>query len=409
MLKATYAVALLTFGALSTACEDNNNDWTKDAPRITFENVCQVKDFVQSGTFEATAVGATTSFSFYAAPGQTLMLASMYDYSNDLFFAPENPGIPLFDAEGIPLTGVLVGAVKLWDNGTRLNEAPGADITHPGMAQSGVVTQIVGEDAEGNIYLPASDIMELSLSFDAVESKFTCTITNISDGTINQTPFSAGVYAVSNILEGRLVNPTPLFSAGESSSAALTALAEEGNVTALESELAANTGIITTLDGAIVVIYTGESNPLYKLGELASNGLREFAEEGDAKLLESELRKMANVKRVYFSESVVQPGKSIQTPYWAVEGDNIAFATKFGYANDWFYASSGVISALYSGSATSQILLLDAGTAANQYPGAGWTQELFDGDDILERQPITPVGSEFPVPSVESVINVKLN
>lgn len=409
MLRAAYAVAAIALGATFTACEDNNNDWTKDAPRIKFSNVVQVKDFVQSGTFEGVAVGASTSFSFYAAPGQCLMLASMYSYSNDLFFAPENPGIPLFDEAGIPITGVLVGAIKLWDNGTRLNEAPGPDVVHPGMEQSGVVTQIVGEDAEGNLYLPASDIMELSLAFDAVRSMFTCTITNLSDGTINQTPFSAGVYAVSNILEGRLVDPTPLFSVGEESSTELTALAEEGDVTALESELSANTGVITTLDGALVVIYTGESNPIYKLGELASEGLREFAEDGDTKRLESELRKLSNVKRVYTSESVVQPGKSIESPYWATTGDNIAFISKFGYANDWFYASNGTIEALFSGNVTSQVLLLDAGAAANQYPGAGWTQELFDGDDIIERQPVTPVGSEFPIPPVEQVISVVMN
>ncbi len=74
-------------------------------PTIKFENVIPTKNYVQSGTFAAVAPGKTTSFTFYAAKGQRLMFATMYSNSNDLFFAPENPGIQLFNDSGVPYTG----------------------------------------------------------------------------------------------------------------------------------------------------------------------------------------------------------------------------------------------------------------------------------------------------------------
>ena len=36
--------------------------------------------------------------------------------------------------------------------------------------------------------------MKLTLAYDAVKSEFTLTIANISSGTANETPFSAGVW-----------------------------------------------------------------------------------------------------------------------------------------------------------------------------------------------------------------------
>ena len=44
----------------------------------------------------------------------------MYGWSNDLFFAPANPGIKLYDDMGTPITGDVSSQIKLWDNGTRV-------------------------------------------------------------------------------------------------------------------------------------------------------------------------------------------------------------------------------------------------------------------------------------------------
>ena len=136
-----FAAALLFAGFAFTACDDDDdNSAPGTKPTIKFENVIPTKNYVQSGSFAAVAPGKTTSFTFYAAKGQRLMFAAMYSNSNDLFFAPENPGIQLFNDSGVPYTGIIADAVKLWDNGTRVNEQPGPNVNHPGVAQAGVVT-----------------------------------------------------------------------------------------------------------------------------------------------------------------------------------------------------------------------------------------------------------------------------
>ena len=116
-----FAAALLFAGFAFTACDDDDdNSAPGTKPTIKFENVIPTKNYVQSGSFAAVAPGKTTSFTFYAAKGQRLMFAAMYANSNDLFFAPENPGIQLFNDSGVPYTGIIADAVKLWDNGTFL-------------------------------------------------------------------------------------------------------------------------------------------------------------------------------------------------------------------------------------------------------------------------------------------------
>ncbi|MEI2274313.1 hypothetical protein OHD16_19350 [Sphingobacterium sp. ML3W] len=56
----------------------------------------------------------------------------MYGWSKDLFFAPENPSINLYKADGSPITGDVSNQIKLWDNGTRINQRPGVNVIHPG-------------------------------------------------------------------------------------------------------------------------------------------------------------------------------------------------------------------------------------------------------------------------------------
>ncbi len=67
--------------------------------------------------FEVTASPATPYLSF----------ATMLVQSNDLFLAPVESGIPLFDEDGKPI-GLqnVTGKLLLWDAGTEANEEPGA-------------------------------------------------------------------------------------------------------------------------------------------------------------------------------------------------------------------------------------------------------------------------------------------
>ena len=332
-----FAAALLFAGFAFTACDDDDdNSAPGTKPTIKFENVIPTKNYVQSGSFAAVAPGKTTSFTFYAAKGQRLMFAAMYSNSNDLFFAPENPGIQLFNDSGVPYTGIIADAVKLWDNGTRVNEQPGPNVNHPGVAQAGVVTEVKGTDSEGHNYPAASSLLQVSLTFDAAQSLFTCTISNISAGTANETPFSGGVFVVSNLLDGDLVMDKPFFSVDQKSSVELTKLAEAGNVDPLKSLVADQTGIITTLHGAIVVVYTGNTNPIYQLGQKdAQLGLSALAQRGDPAQLKASLEKVPQVRKIYTLTDTVLPGKSMECTYEAAANEKVAFATMFGYSNDW--------------------------------------------------------------------------
>lgn len=408
--SAALAAALLFAGFAFTACDDDDDNGAPGTkPTIKFENVIPTKNYVQSGTFAATAPGATTQFKFYAAKGECLMLASMYSYSNDLFFAPANPGIELFNADGTPKTGVVPNAVKLWDNGTRVNEKPGPDIAHPGVAEAGVVSEVDGKDDAGNTYPAASDMFQVSLSFDAALSQFTCTITNISDQTANTTPFSAGVFVVSNILDGKLVMEKPFFSVDEKSGTELTSLAETGSVTSLQTLVAGQTGIITTLKGAIVVVYTGDTNPIYQLGQKdAQLGLAALAQTGNPDPLKTSLGKVPQVRQIYTLTDTVLPGGSMECTYEAAANEKVAYATMFGYSNDWFFANGSELAALTKGNVTSKTVLLDDGTAVSQYPGAGNAQNLFGGTVMPEDKPISVVGDTFPVPAVDQIVKITI-
>ena len=65
-------------------------------------------------------------FSFSASPGDRLQFATMFVQSNDLFFAPRDGGIALFDFGGRATHGNVTSRVSLFDAGTEVNQYPGA-------------------------------------------------------------------------------------------------------------------------------------------------------------------------------------------------------------------------------------------------------------------------------------------
>jgi len=415
-LSIAFLAAILFTGAAFSSCsDDDDNDYYDLQSTITFENKVTVKEYVQSGTFKGTGQdvilpGQSVSIKFHAGSKQYLMFAMMYGYSNDLFFAPENPGLKLFDSDGKALTGDISSQVHLWDNGTRVNVQPGSGISHPGVAEDGTIKKIDTQDAQGNLYRPASELVNLSLAFDAATSEFTLTIKNNTQGTINETPFSPGVWVVSNYIDEKLVVEQPFFVEGAKSSAQLTALAESGNNKLLGDMVSEMTGIVTTLSPVLVVVYTGDINPIYQLDKKDANiGLKELAQKGDADKLKSSLEGMTNVRYVYVAGSkMILPGASAETGFKAWDGDKIAFVTMYGYSNDWFYANTESIAANFTGDLTSKTVLLDNGTGVNQYPGAGVNQSLFGGTPQVEDKAISKVTTSFPIPTVANTIKVTI-
>lgn len=425
-------LSLAALPILFAACDkDDDKDSQMGMPStITVENVLDARPIVESGTFQndgsapVIMPGESISLQFSAAKGQAFSFATMYGWSNDLFFAPENPGITLYEEDGTPIEGDVSGQIKLWDNGTRINQAPGASVSHPGTAETSPqnITEISGTDAQGNSYAPASSLMNVTLHYEG-HSTFTLTIMNTSGNTSTPTPFSPGVWAISYIAGGDLLSPTPLYVSGKPSANGLTNLAETGDNSVLGAYIQDQTGIFTPLSPVLVVVYHGIDNPIYKVGEKdRGQGLKVLAQQGDASMLAEQLKMMEGVKAVYIlpaANSTVllpkiggQAGSSVSQQLSVAEGDRLAIATMYGLSNDWFFATKdNGIDATKKGDVSSSIALFDNGTAVNQFPGAGVTQFNLAGTPLEESKTIEEVPNPnafTTLPEMNKIIKVTL-
>ncbi|KPH11680.1 spondin domain-containing protein [Chryseobacterium sp. ERMR1:04] len=397
---ATLAAGIITTFAL-TSCDNNDTmEIPSSEKTITFENVVAPKDFVESGSFKGTTApiitpGQSVSIKFSAGKAQSLMFATMYGASKDWFFASQQPGIKLFDNNGNAITGDVSSQVLLWDNGTKDNVS--------GQPESKPIAQVPG--------VTASQLMKLNLAYNDVSSEFTLTITNTSAGTGHETPFSPGVWAVSNYNGSQLLNSAPFFTPNALSNPEITDIAQMGDITKMVTSLNANTKVMTGLSPALVVVYNGDKNPIYELGQLdAGKGLKEIAQMGDVNKLQNSLKALPNVKGVYIAGNApVAPGAKVMTKFQSNPGDKIAYVTMFGFSNDWFYANEQSIDANTKGDLTSKTTLFDSGTGIDQYPGAGNHQALFGGTPQAESKVIAKVGNVFPIPAVQNVLKVTIN
>lgn len=432
MKRVFYYATLILSGSVMvlTSCKKKEHDAPPEQTNtLVVENVLNSKPLVESGTFQGTGTppvifpGQSVSINFSAAKGQAVTFATMYGWSNDLFFAPANPGIMVYDAAGNPLQGDVSSQVKLWDNGSRVNQMPGMTVNHPGVSESKNITEITGMDAQGNTYLPASSLVKATLTYNG-NSRFTLTLENISGGTANQTPLSPGVWAISYIAGGQLLNAAPLYTSGQLTTTGLTAIAESGNNSILATYLQGITGIFTPLSPILVVVYNGTENPIYKTGEADRGmGLRLLAQKGNADTLADALKKRPGVKAVYILKAPGtnvllpsingNPGGLVSQTLNVSSGDRLAIATMYGFSNDWFFASMGNgIDATAKGDMSSSIGLFDDGTAINQFPGAGITQFNLAGTPLFENIPIMPVPNPnafTTLPSIPQIIRVTLN
>jgi len=423
------SVALMAL--MSASCKkDDNGDMSGGSATITVENVLDSRPLVESGTFMNTGSsslimpGQSVSIQFSAAKGQALSFATMYGWSNDLFFAPASPGIALYKSDGTPIEGDVSSEIRLWDNGTRINGKPGKALMHPGTAETApsVIKEIKGMDDQGNSYAAASDLMEAKLHYDG-NSTFTLMITNTSGSTSNPTPFSPGVWAISYIAGGKLLNPDPLYKEGQLSLNGLTDIAEMGNPEQLSAYINGQTGIFTPLSPVLVVVYNGIENPVFMPGAKdPGNGLTDIAQKGDATALAGYLKKLPGVKSVYVlaasGTTVLLPkvgedmGGSVSQKLTLDKNDKIAVATMYGFSNDWFFASKTGIDGSTRGDVSADLGLYDDGTAISQYPGAGITQFNLAGTPLGEDKEISEVPNPnmfTTLPDVKDMIRVTIN
>jgi hypothetical protein len=107
-------------------------------------------------------------FHVTATPGMRLSFATMFGQSNDLFYAPDPPGIELFYADGTPASGDVTGMVFLWDAGTEVNQEPGLGsdqaprqaAPNTGEDENGVV-QLVDD---GYTYPPVLEVIRVTIT-----------------------------------------------------------------------------------------------------------------------------------------------------------------------------------------------------------------------------------------------------
>lgn len=116
--------------------------------------------------------GNAYQFEVTAEPGTYLSFATMLVPSNDLFYAPDEQGIPLFDATGSPINGVVQPAyIQLWDAGTEVNQplgsgsyqAPLQPEPDTGPSENGLV-QRVRPGFQGQQYPDVSDVIQVTIS-----------------------------------------------------------------------------------------------------------------------------------------------------------------------------------------------------------------------------------------------------
>ena len=127
-------------------------------------NLATLSGVIASDYFN-TPIGATEpapifpgdgyEFTVYGVPGDYLNLATMFIQSNDLFYAPDGNGIPLFDGDGNAIDGDVTADVLLWDAGTEVNQEPGVGADQA-PRQSGPNT---GADEGGPVVLIADGMM----------------------------------------------------------------------------------------------------------------------------------------------------------------------------------------------------------------------------------------------------------
>jgi len=430
IVKTALWQAIAAVPILLTACKKEGHPGGA-APQIetlTVENVLQSQPLVESGTFQGTGSpalilpGQSTTITFSAAKGEALSFATMYGWSNDLFFAPANPGILVYDNNGNPIEGDVSSQIKLWDNGTRINQPPGATVNHPGTADNKNITEVNGTDAQGNTYLPASQLVKATLKYNG-NSSFTLTLANISGGTANETPLSPGVWAISYIVGGNLLMPAPLYTAGQPTAHGLTNIAEAGDNSVLSAYIESITGIFTPLSPVLVVVYNGIDNPIYKVGELdPGKGLKYLAQRGVADTLANYLKGLKGVKEVFILPAPTtkvllpvingQAGGKVSQDLLVVKGDRLAIATMYGFSNDWFFATTGNgVDATQTGDLSGSTELYNDGTAIDQFPGAGVTQFNLAGTPLVENQPISAVPNPnafTTLPSISNIIKINL-
>jgi hypothetical protein len=233
---------------------------------------------------------------------------------------------------------------------------------------------------------------------------------DVLDGSV--TPVGPGAFSVH-------AGSSPLFAAGAAAPAGLEPLSEDGKPTVLTASLAAATGVSTPLSPVVWAI-ADKKDLLFAQGMADyGKGLESLAEEGNPKPLMDYLASMG-IQSGVAGTSAFAGGASVAFDIMPRKGEALFLATMFGQSNDLFFAPGGDGIALWNGAdrrngdVTGDISLWDAGTEANEAPGAGPNQAPrqsspgMGGAGEGKVQAIGAVMDGFAYPKVGDLIGVAL-
>ena len=436
------ALSMIVFASCDSDDDNTSSTPTTANLRVTIENVVQPGTLFLSGT-SAIPVGQNApgpilpgdayEFIVNAGPnvvpgdgGTRLNFVTMFVQSNDLFLAPDGGGIPLYDANGNPISGDVTSQVLLWDAGTEVNEQTGGPNQKPqqsptaedqGMDENGVVTEILN-NTDGINTLPDVDEVMLVTITPQGQTEFLVRIENVSNsmtiatpaqgaGTTAAVPISPVVYAVHTGMN-------PFFTTGQAASPGLEDIAEDGFITVESARVESETALIIPMSPGVWAVHDNGVNPFFTSGNSdRGDGLEAIAEDGDPSALGTALSTFPGViSSAVFNTPVgasapgpIGPGGSYSFDITASTGDYLSLTTMSVQSNDWIYTfpSGGIplfnASGVVTGDVTSQILLYDVGTEIDEFPGAGLNQVIRQsGPNTGPADPNTNVRQVNPFP-----------
>lgn len=410
-------MSLTLVGLVFTQCEKKDFPHGTDrAPKqmytLTVENVSTNYMFFESGVVtipegESEAgpalPGHSFKFSFHAGPSHKLSFATMYGWSNDGFYAPDGDGISLYD-NGTPVTGDITSQVMLWDAGTEINQMPGSVNMHDGDNVTDGMVQLMSAVGDGYDYGMVDTNLKVMLDYDG-DHMFTVTVENLSGSTTPISPVAWVVHTTAN----------PLFEAGMMDYGhGLEDIAETGNVAPLGDYLSMNSGYVSPVAPVLWVVHSKDDMPIFTENTPDYGwGLEQLAETGDPSTLYASLMDKDYNTGIYNmpdgagSAGPLFPGDKYTISFDALPGQYLSIASMLGNSNDIFFGfgESGI--KLNFGSATKditdQVMLWDAGTEPNEYPGTKTDNEDVEGGNVRM------LDDGYPWPDASSVIKVTIS
>ena len=284
---------------------------------------------------------------FTAQPDSRLGLASMMVASNDVFWATGPQGVTLFLPNGDPVDRDITTFLNLYDAGTEANQPPGGGSFQPpgidGPGEDGVIS-IKGESTRAIVGAGRLIDVDVDLNIDAEAMTFDYVITfnNVSGDTGG---FVSPLSPVAWALHDDTVTLLP-DSGNAADVAGLEALAEDGDATTLEATLAGLAGV-------------------------DQNGVAGDAPFGAGESVSITVVPAAGSDTLSFATMVVHSNDA----FLAVEGPGIRMLEDDGVPRSPSAISNEI---------AELIAVWDAGTEANQTPGAGADQPAIGGADTGE-------------------------